>query len=53
LHFILELAIYQSGKHLLDLINDILDMTKIEAGKLEIRYDDFDISGTGSVKWER
>ena len=38
--------IHRSGKHLLNMINDILDMSKIDVGKLVLRDTELDLGAT-------
>ncbi len=43
--------IHQSGEHLLEMINDILDMSGLEAGKLNLEEDEISLSAAVDFSW--
>lgn len=47
--------IHDSGQHMLDLIGDVLDLSKVDAGKYELTYHKFDVADVirSSVKMLR
>ena len=45
--------IHQSGQHLMRVVNDILDLTRIETGQLQLNYEPVDIKQVCSQAWQK